>query len=90
LREGYDKLGLTIARWPGVPLQSIGTALHIPKSTTYDAMANRLATEEVEGHLFEIYAAQGKLSDKLFRIFHMGEYPLEVYEIFLEALARVI
>ncbi|HEY4121125.1 MAG TPA: 2-aminoethylphosphonate--pyruvate aminotransferase, partial [Byssovorax sp.] len=66
-----------------------GTALEIPKSTTYDAMANRLATEEVEGHLFEIYAAQGKLSDKLFRIFHMGEYPLEVYEIFLKSLARV-
>ncbi|HVY45581.1 MAG TPA: aminotransferase class V-fold PLP-dependent enzyme [Minicystis sp.] len=90
LRAGYERLGLTIARWPGVPLQSIGTALHIPKGTTYDTMSTRLATEEVEGHLFEIYAAQGKLSDKLFRIFHMGEYPLEVYGIFLRALARVV
>jgi 2-aminoethylphosphonate-pyruvate transaminase len=90
LRAGYEKLGLTIARWPDMPLQSIGTALHIPDSTTYDVMANRLATEVVKDHVFEIYAAQGKLSNKLFRIFNMGEYPLEVYEIFLEALARVV
>jgi 2-aminoethylphosphonate-pyruvate transaminase len=90
LREGYERLGLHIARWPGVELQSIGTALEIPKSTTYDCMATRLATEEVEGHLFEIYAAQGKLSDRLFRIFNMGEYPLEVYDVFLRALARVV
>lgn len=90
LRPGYERLGLTIARWPGMPLQSIGTALHIPAKTTYDAMAQRLATEEVDGHVFEIYAAQGKLSDKLFRIFNMGDYPLAVYEIFLRALARVV
>lgn len=90
LREGYERLGLRIARWPGMPLQSIGTALHIPEGTRYAEMADRLATEPVEGHAFEIYAAQGKLSDELFRIFHMGEYPLEVYEIFLRALGRVL
>lgn len=90
LREGYERLGLTIARWEGMPLQSIGTALHIPASTTYEAMAQRLSSEPVDGHVFEIYAAQGKLSDKLFRIFHMGEYPIEVYSIFLRALERVI
>ena len=90
LRKGYDRLGLTIARWAGVPLQSIGTALEIPASTSYDVMAQRLATEDLEGHVFEIYAAQGKLSSKLFRIFNMGEYPLSVYEIFLRALARVV
>lgn len=90
LRAGYELLGLTIARWAGVPLQSIGTALEIPKSTTYDVMAQRLATEELDGHVFEIYAAQGKLSSKLFRIFNMGEYPLSVYEIFLRSLARVV
>ena len=90
LRAGYERLGLTIARWAGVPLQSIGTALEIPKSTTYDVMAQRLATEELEGHTFEIYAAQGKLSSTLFRIFNMGEYPLSVYEIFLRSLAKVV
>src|SRR4030095_9972650 len=29
LREGYARLGLEVARWEGMPLQSIGTALHI-------------------------------------------------------------
>jgi 2-aminoethylphosphonate-pyruvate transaminase len=90
LRPGYERLGLRIARWDGMPLQSIGTALHIPAGRTYDAMASRLAGEPVDGHVFEIYAAQGQLSDKLFRIFHMGEYPLDVYEIFLRALSRVV
>jgi 2-aminoethylphosphonate-pyruvate transaminase len=90
LRPGYEKLGLRIARWENMPLQSIGTALHIPASTTYDVMAARLAGEVVEGHVFEIYAAQGKLSDRLFRIFNMGEYSIEAYGIFLRALARVL
>ena len=90
LRAGYERLGLTIARWKDQPLQSIGTALHIPQGKTYAAMADRLASEPVEGHTFEIYSAQGKLSDKLFRIFHMGEYPISVYKVFLEALARVL
>jgi 2-aminoethylphosphonate-pyruvate transaminase len=90
LRAGYERLGLRLARWEGMPLTVIGSALHIPAHTTYDAMAERLASEPVEGHVFEIYAAQGKLSDKLFRIFNMGEYPLEAYSIFLRALARVL
>jgi 2-aminoethylphosphonate-pyruvate transaminase len=90
LREGYEKLGLRIARWEGMPLQSIGTALHIPAGTSYQAMAERLASEPIEDHTFEIYAAQGKLSDTLFRVFHMGEYPLHAYELFLKALERVL
>jgi 2-aminoethylphosphonate-pyruvate transaminase len=90
LRAGYERLGLRVARWEGMPLTVIGTALEIPASTTYEAMAQRLASEPVEGHVFEIYAAQGKLSDKLFRIFNMGDYPLSVYEIFLRALHRVL
>lgn len=90
LRGGYERLGLEIARFEGLPLGSIGTALHIPKQTTYDEMARRLSSEPVRDHVFEIYAAQGKLSSELFRIFHMGDYPIEAYEIFLEALARVL
>jgi 2-aminoethylphosphonate-pyruvate transaminase len=90
LREGYERLGLRIARWKDMSLQSIGTALHIPEGTSYDEMASRLASEPVDDHTFEIYAAQGKLSHALFRIFHMGEYPLETYSIFLRALERVL
>jgi 2-aminoethylphosphonate-pyruvate transaminase len=90
LRAGYERLGLQVARWEGMPLTVIGTALHIPAGTTYDTMSKRLASEPVDGHVFEIYAAQGKLSKELFRIFNMGDYPLSVYEIFLRALARVV
>lgn len=90
LREGYTALGLAIASWPGMPLSSIGTALRIPAGHSYAELAKRLATEEVEGTTFEIYAAQGKLSAELFRIFHMGHYELEAYEIFLRSLARVL
>src|SRR5690606_25319001 len=90
LRAGYERLGLRIARWEGQPLATIGTALHLPDGRTYDQMADRLASEPVDDHVFEIYSAQGKLSGELFRIFHMGEYPLEVYEVFLRALARVL
>jgi 2-aminoethylphosphonate-pyruvate transaminase len=90
LRPGYAKLGLRLATWEGMPLTVIGSALHIPAGASYEAMAQRLSSEPVDGHVFEIYAAQGKLSDKLFRIFNMGDYPIEVYEIFLRALGRVV
>jgi 2-aminoethylphosphonate-pyruvate transaminase len=90
LRAGYERLGLSIARWPGMPLSSIGTALEIPEGRSYETLAHRLATEEVDGHTFEIYAAQGKLSSKLFRIFHMGAYELDVYRVFLRALERAL
>lgn len=90
LRAGYEQLGLRIARWEGQPLATIGTALHLPAGRTYDQMADRLANEPVDDHVFEIYSAQGKLSGELFRIFHMGDYPLAVYEVFLRALARVL
>ena len=90
LRPGYEALGLEIARFEGMPLQSIGTMLAIPKSTTYAALADRLATTVVDGMVFEIYSAQGKLSDRYFRLFHMGEYPLEAYRVFLRALAAAL
>ncbi len=86
LRVGYEELGLRIARFDQMPLASIGTALHLPNGVTYDALATRLASNVVEGHTFEIYSAQGKLSSTLFRIFNMGEYELSVYEVFLRAL----
>ena len=90
LRAGYEDLGLEIARWPGMELGNIGTALHIPAGTRYDALADRLATEPFEDHVFAIYSAQGPLSATIFRIFHMGAYPLDAYRIFLKALARAL
>ncbi len=90
LREGYARLGLSIATWPNMPPSSIGTALRIPEGHSYAELAKRLASEEVDGTTFEIYAAQGKLSTELFRIFHMGHYEIDVYEIFLRSLAKVL
>jgi len=86
LRPGYEALGLKIARFEGQPLQSIGTMLEIPSHSSYALLADRLATTEVDGRVFEIYSAQGKLSDRYFRLFNMGEYPLEAYHAFLKAL----
>jgi aspartate aminotransferase-like enzyme len=71
-------------------LSSIGTALHVPRERTYASLGDALATNEVEGHVFEIYSAQGKLSHELFRIFHVGEYPLEVYDVFARAPAKAL
>lgn len=90
LRPGYEALGLTIARWPGQPLQSIGTMLATPAHTSYAFLADWLASNPVDDTTFEIYSAQGKLSDRFFRIFHMGHYPLAVYRTFLEALGRAL
>ncbi len=90
LRPGYERLGLVIARFEGQPLQSIGTMLEIPKQTSYAALADKLATTVVDGHVFEIYSAQGKLSDRYFRLFHMGDYPLEAYHLFLRALEAAL
>ena len=90
LRAGYEALGLKIARYEGQPLQSIGTMLEIPAGSSYEAMADKLATNVVDGRVFEIYSAQGKLSDRYFRLFNMGEYPLEAYRVFLKALAQAL
>ena len=86
LRPGYEALGLRIARFEGQPLQSIGTMLEIPAHTSYAQLADRLAATEIDGQVFEIYSAQGKLSDRYFRLFNMGEYPLAAYHAFLKAL----
>lgn len=90
LRAGYERLGLELVRWDGMPLCSIGTALRIPAGHTYEGLAEALATRPHDGHTFEIYAAQGKLSDTVFRVFHMGEYELDTYELFLASFAKVL
>lgn len=85
LRAGYERLGLERFERPGMPLQSIGTALYLPEGVAYAPLAERLAAWEGE-ECYEIYAAQGKLSDTVFRIFNMGHYELATYERFLGAL----
>lgn len=90
LRDGYARLGLERFERPGMPLQHIGTALHLPQGLSYEALAARLADAGQGDEAYEIYSAQGKLSGSVFRIFHMGEYELATYERFLRALARAL
>lgn len=86
LREGYARLGLERFERPGMPLQNIGTALLLPDGVEYDVLADRLAAWERDDESYLIYAAQGKLSGSVFRVFNMGEYALDTYRRFLVAL----
>ncbi|MFT7578856.1 MAG: 2-aminoethylphosphonate-pyruvate transaminase [Myxococcota bacterium] len=91
LRAGYARLGFTRFETPGMPFQSIGTALYLPDGVTYDALANALAAwDDGSGECYEIYSAQGKLSSTVFRIFNMGSYPIETYGRFLGALEKTL
>ena len=86
LRQGYEKLGLRIFEKEGMPLENIGTALYLPEGIHYDALADLLANWQENDECYEIYSSQGALSDKVFRIFNMGEYDLNTYRRFLDAL----
>ncbi|MEE3327213.1 MAG: aminotransferase class V-fold PLP-dependent enzyme [Myxococcota bacterium] len=87
LREGYEAMGLEIFKRPGMPLQNIGTALYLPEGVQYSILADKLAQwDDGSGECYEIYSAQGRLADEVFRIFNMGNYDIETYGRFLRAL----
>lgn len=91
LRDGYRKMGLQIFEHPGMPLQNIGTALYLPDGVQYPALADALAQwDDESGECYEIYSAQGRLADQVFRIFNMGNYEIETYERFLRALEHCL
>lgn len=91
LREGYERIGLKTFQKEGMEHQNIGTALYLPKGITYDKLAEELATwDNGDDECYEIYSAQGELSDKVFRIFNMGEYSLDTYRRFINALEQCI
>ena len=91
LRDGYQKMGLRLFEHPGMPLQNIGTALYLPEGVQYSALADQLAEwNDGGGECYEIYSAQGRLADRVFRIFNMGNYETETYRRFLVALAHCL
>ncbi len=91
LRAGYRELGLTIFEQPGMPLQNIGTALYLPEGVDFDVLAGALASwNDGSGESYEIYAAQGELRGDVFRVFNLGEYPLDTYRRFLTALGATL
>lgn len=87
LRDGYREMGLQLFEHPGMPLQNIGTALYLPEGVEYASLADELAQwNDGSGECYEIYSAQGRLADQVFRIFNMGNYEIETYGRFLKAL----
>jgi 2-aminoethylphosphonate-pyruvate transaminase len=91
LRTGYRELGLKTFQQPGMPLQNIGTALYLPEGVDFDRLAGALASwNDGSGESYEIYAAQGELSADVFRIFNLGEYPLDTYRRFITALGATL
>ncbi len=91
LREGYKNLGLKTFLKDEMKQQNIGTALFLPKGVDYERLAAELANwDNGDDECYEIYSAQGELSSIVFRIFNMGEYPLDTYERFIHALGICI
>jgi 2-aminoethylphosphonate-pyruvate transaminase len=91
LRNGYREIGLTLFERPGMPLQNIGTALYLPEGVQYSVLADQLAEwNDGSGECYEIYSAQGRLADQVFRIFNMGDYEIETYQRFLVALEHCL
>ena len=91
LRNGYQEIGLTLFERPGMPLQNIGTALYLPEGVQYSVLADQLAAwNDGNGECYEIYSAQGRLADQVFRIFNMGDYEIETYQRFLVALEHCL
>lgn len=91
LRDGFETIGLKTLMREGMPQQNIGTALYLPEGVDYDKLAAALAEwNNGADECYEIYSAQGELSDVIFRIFNMGEYPLPTYERFIKALGTCI
>ena len=91
LRSGYEKLGLKTLLREGMPQQNIGTALFLPEHVSYEALAEELANwNNGDDECYEIYSAQGQLAGKVFRVFNMGEYSLETYARFVNALGATL
>lgn len=84
VRAGFTRLGLEILVKPRFRSNSV-TMLHLPGAATYGALHDQL---KARGYV--IYAGQGNLSSKFFRICTMGEIPWHRLEALEGALAEAI
>lgn len=82
LRAGFERLGLSFLLPAALRSNSI-TALNLPAGLSYDKLHDRLKAEG-----FVIYAGQGALSAKIFRVANMGDVSLDEYQEFLAALEQ--
>jgi 2-aminoethylphosphonate-pyruvate transaminase len=84
LRAGCDSLGLKCLLPPDLRSNTI-TSLELPARLTYEALHDAL---KARGYV--IYAGQGDLAARIFRIANMGHLTLDQFRGFLTALAEVL
>jgi 2-aminoethylphosphonate-pyruvate transaminase len=84
LRNGFESLGLKCLLPPDQRSNTI-TSLELPAGFTYEALHDAL---KARGYV--IYAGQGELATKVFRVANMGHLALEQFQGFLAALKEVL
>jgi 2-aminoethylphosphonate-pyruvate transaminase len=84
IRQRMDALGLKPVLTPELQSDTI-TAYLLPPGLTYPALHDRL---KEEGYV--IYAGQGQLENKVFRVANMGALSEENFEGFLGAFKRIV
>lgn len=83
MRERMAKLGIKPVLTPDRMSNTI-TAYYLPDGLTYQSLHDRL---KEQGYV--IYAGQGNLEDKIFRVANMGALTEEQFTSFLDAVERI-
>lgn len=84
LREGFSRLGLSFLLPPPLRGNTI-TALDLPAGFSYARLHDQL-----KACGFVIYAGQGALAARIFRVANMGDVSPDEYREFLDALESVL
>ena len=84
LRDGFESLGLKCLLPPDLRSNTI-TSLELPAGFTYEALHDAL---KARGYV--IYAGQGDLAARVFRVANMGHLTLDQFRGFLAALTEVL
>jgi 2-aminoethylphosphonate-pyruvate transaminase len=84
LRDGFESFGLKCLLPPDLRSNTI-TSLELPAGFTYEALHDAL---KARGYV--IYAGQGDLAARIFRVANMGDLQLGDFRSFLTALGEVL
>jgi len=84
LRQGFEQLGLKCLLPPELRSNTI-TALELPSGMSYEALHDAL---KARGYV--IYAGQGELAAKIFRVANMGHLTAAHFRAFLDTLREVL
>lgn len=84
LRDGFSRLGLSFLLPPSLRSNTI-TALELPQGIPYVRLHDQLKARG-----FVIYAGQGRLASRIFRVANMGDVSLQEYGEFLAALEAAL